>query len=74
MKLQYKDLVSSQIQKKSQNKQDWDEVAAIYIMNLSKYLETSISIRKNKNGTGRVIIDYQSDEELAQIINNKILK
>ena len=43
-------------------------------MNLSKYLETSISIRKNKNGTGRVIIDYQSDEELAQIINNKILK
>ena len=70
----YKDLVSSQIQKKSQKNQNWDEVAAIYIMNLSKYLETSISIRKNKNGTGRVIIDYQSDEELAQIINNKILK
>ena len=70
----YKDLVSSQIQKKSQKNQNWDEVAAIYIMNLSKYLETSISIRKNKNGTGRVVIDYQSDEELAQIINNKILK
>ena len=47
---------------------------AIYTMNLSKYLETAVSIRKNKNGIGKVIIDYQSEEELAQIIKNKILK
>ena len=70
----YKDLELSQIQKKSQNKDDWHEQVAIYVMNLSKYLETSVSIRKNKNGIGKVIISYQDEEELAQIIKNKILK
>jgi ParB family chromosome partitioning protein len=70
----YKDLGLSQIQKKSQIKDEWDEQAAIYILKLSKYLETSVSIRKNKNGIGKVIINYQSEQELAQIIKNKILK
>ena len=70
----YKDLGLSKIQKKSQNQVDWDKQAAIYIKNLSKYLDTTVSIRKNKNGIGKVIINYQSEEELAQIIKNKILK
>ena len=53
---------------------DWEELLAIYTMKLSKYLETSINIIKNKNGKGKITIDYQNEEDLAQIIKNKILK
>jgi len=70
----YKDLGASKIQRKNQNSEDYEELIAIYIVNLSRYLETSINITKNKNGKGKITIDYQNEEELAQIIKNKILK
>ena len=70
----YKNLDISKIQKKTQNSEDWEELVAIYTIKLSKYLETPIDIRKNKNGKGKIIIDYQDEEELSQIIKNKILK
>ena len=70
----YKDLGASKVQVKNQSSEDWEELVAIYIMNLSKHLETSINITKNKNGSGKITIDYRHEEELAQIIKNKILK
>jgi len=70
----YKDLGVNKVQIKNQNSEDWEELVAIYIMNLSKHLETSINITKNKNGSGKITIDYRHEEELAQIIKNKILK
>lgn len=70
----YKDLGASKVQIKNQSSEDWEELVAIYIANLSKHLETSINITKNKNGSGKITIDYRHEEELAQIIKNKILK
>jgi len=70
----YKDLGISKVQIKNQSSEDWEELVAIYIMNLSKHLETSINITKNKNGSGKITIDYRHEEELARIIKNKILK
>ena len=41
---------------------------------LSNYLETPVEIKKIQNGKGKIIIHYHSDNDLADIIKNKILK
>ena len=58
----------------SNQKDDWEQLVAIYKMNLSNYLETPIEIKKNRNGKGKIIVHYHSENDLADIIKNKILK
>ena len=40
-------------------------------MNLSNYLETSIDIKTNRNGKGKIIVHYQDEDNLTDIIKNK---
>ena len=52
----------------------WEQLLGIYKMNLSNYLQTSVEIKKNKNGKGKIIVDYQDEDNLEDIIKNKILR
>ena len=62
------------IQDVIENTDDWEQLVGIYKINLSNHLATSVDIKRNQNGKGRIIVHYQNEDELADIIKNKILK
>ena len=71
----YKNLITEPpVQDSIHNTDDWEQLVGIYKINLSNHLSTSVEIKKNQNGKGRIIIHYQNEDELADIIKNKILK
>ena len=47
---------------------------AILKTKLSNHLENKIDIKNNKNGSGKVIIHFGSENDLEDIVENKILK
>ena len=53
---------------------DWEQLIGIYKINLSNHLQTPINITKNQNGRGKIVIHYENEDNLADIIKNKILK
>jgi len=57
-----------------ENTDDWEQLVGIYKTNLSNYLSTSIEIIKNQNGKGKIIVHYQDEDNLTDIIKNKILR
>ena len=62
------------IQNNIENTDDWEQLVGIYKINLSNYLSTSIEITKNQNGKGKIIVHYQDEDNLTDIIKNKILR
>ena len=63
------------IKEPSQNNlDDWEQLMGIYRINLSNHLETPVKITKNQNGKGKIVIHYEDEDSLADIIKNKILK
>ena len=57
-----------------ENTDDWEQLVGIYKINLSNYLSTSVDIKRNQNGKGKIVVHYQNEDDLADIIKNKILK
>jgi len=70
----YKNLQPESPSQDNFDNDDWEQLVGIYKINLSNHLSTSIDIHRNKNGKGRIIVHYQNEDELADIIKNKILK
>lgn len=73
----YKNLIDNEsnlIKDEKSDSSDWEQLVGIYKANLSNYLKTSIEIKKNKNGKGKIIVEYQDEDNLADIIKNKILR
>jgi len=70
----YKNLKPESPSQDNFDNDDWEQLVGIYKINLSNHLSTSIDIHRNKNGKGRIIVHYQNEDELADIIKNKILK
>ena len=56
------------------NADDWEQLMGIYRVNLSNHLETPVKITKNQNGKGKIVIHYEDEDSLADIVKNKILK
>ena len=56
------------------NADDWEQLIGIYRINLSNHLETPVKITKNQNGKGKIVIHYEDEDSLADIVKNKILK
>lgn len=70
----YKNLIKTAVGDNQYESDDWEQLLGIYKMNLSNYLQTSVEIKKNKNGKGKIIVDYQDEDNLEDIIKNKILR
>jgi len=71
----YKDLKPEMVNvNNSYNSDDWEQLVGIYKINLSNHLSTSVDIKRNQSGKGQIVVHYQNEDELADIIKNKILK
>ena len=64
----------SDLGNKKRESDDFDQLVAVYRSNLSDFLSTNIDIKINKKGNGKLVIHFQNDKELQNIIKNKILR
>ena len=68
---------ASQILKIEDNKydiEDLEQLMGIYITNLSNHFGTRIDINTTKKGNGKIIIHFENEDNLKDIIKNKILR